>query len=101
MVLHRGDAQQRSAAREIAARALQREVLLERPVPPPALPRDRPPLAVVARAAALDLHARLVDRPGRHGPCAPPGLPDDGPQDRERPPGPRAFFQLPLVPPDL
>jgi hypothetical protein len=54
------------------------EVVLERPVPAPALPRHRPAVASRLGAPPLHPHPRLVDRPGAHRPAAAGVLADDG-----------------------
>ena len=79
VILHARHDEHPRGAREVAARAHERQVFRERAVPPPPLPGHRPSRAT----PALYLHSRLVDRPGGH--CLSAGFVprDDGLQDRE------------------
>ena len=97
MVLHRWDHEQAPGAGQVASRPHQRQVLLEAAVPAPALPGDGPPRPPARGAARLDLHLRLVDRPGGHGLRARLVLRDHRLQDDEGEPGTRVLRELGLV----
>src|SRR5438105_6462959 len=79
MVLHRWDREQSAAAREIATHPHEREIVVEGPVPPSALPGHGP-----AGAAPLDFHFRFMNRPCRHRLRTRGILRDDGLQDHKR-----------------
>src|SRR5206468_6058673 len=74
VILHRWYHQKPAGSGEVPPSAHQREVVAERAIPAPPLPRDGPPLTARALprpcGASLDLHLGLVNRPRRHRPRA-------------------------------
>src|SRR5207302_3982474 len=78
VILHRWYHQKPAGSGEVPPSAHQREVVAERAIPAPPLPRDGPPLTARLRprprprppGTSLDFHLGLVNRPRRHRPRA-------------------------------
>ena len=89
VILHRRHGEEPAGARQVPAGAHQCQVVLERAVPSPALPRHRP-----ATTTTLDFHLGLVNRPRGHRLRSCGILRDDGFQHRERESRIRVGFEL-------